>query len=84
VESPLTGFTTLSVLIVNRVKRFAIRLFGNPIHRSEYKSSAALHGHKLLDASAVFDLSGVDIPLGVDRNGIDPMELSGIAAVSPE
>ncbi len=76
--------STFSVLISNRVKRCPIDSSGTQRHRSDYKSSAALHGHKLLNAPAVFDLSCIHVPFGVDCNGIDPMELSGIAAVSPE
>src|ERR1700730_11313035 len=42
------------------------------------------HGHELLNAFAVFDLTHVDIALGVHGDGIDPMKLSRIMAGAAE
>src|SRR6478672_3099141 len=37
---------------------------------------------ELLDTLSGVDLSGIDVALGIDRHGVDPMELSGVAAAA--
>src|SRR6516164_5965478 len=39
---------------------------------------------ELLDALPGVDLGGIDVTLGVDRHGVHPVELAGIAAVMAE
>src|ERR1700692_4164047 len=39
---------------------------------------------EFLDALSGIDLGGVDVALGVDRDGVDPVKLSGVAAVMSE
>src|ERR1700722_7688504 len=39
---------------------------------------------ELLDPLTGVDLGGVDIALGVDRHGVNPVELPGVAAFVPE
>src|SRR5688572_28616445 len=42
------------------------------------------HRHKFLDALSVLDLAGINIPLRVHLDRVDPVELAGIAAVASE
>src|SRR5450631_1393242 len=39
---------------------------------------------ELLDTLSSVDLGGIHVSLAVDRHGVNPVELSGIAAVPPE
>ena len=42
------------------------------------------HRLELLDSFGLLDFAGVDVPLRVHRDGVDPVELAGVAAVAPE
>src|SRR5262249_47944931 len=42
------------------------------------------HRYELLDPLIFFYLAGIDVPLRVGGNGIDPMELSRIGSIAPE
>src|SRR3954470_17885055 len=39
---------------------------------------------EFLDALSGIDLGGIDVALGIDRHGVNPVELAGVAAVVPE
>src|SRR5213594_4844482 len=39
------------------------------------------HRYELLDSLVLLNLAGVDVALGIHRDGIDPVELAGIGAV---
>jgi len=42
------------------------------------------HRHKLLDSLVLLHLAGIDVPLRVHSNRVDPVELAGVGAVPAE